>query len=161
MLTLSEFLTALLSLVKGILSHDAPENAAATTLTSRSTKESDSHRLRIKRNPARATVDGLFGDMDYDGKRICFTMERTAVAIPEGIYSGCKRDSQHLPRKVVGISVPNRTDIECHPANHPCQLEGCIAVGESIDNDALDNSTKEFDVMMAVLPDSFMVEVCH
>jgi len=115
--------------------------------------------LTIKRNPAKATSDAIFGDMDYNGNRICFTMERTVVAIPAGTYSGCKRDSQHFGRKVVGIAVPNRTNIECHPANHPCQLEGCIAVGESIDNDALDNSTMAFDEMMSELPDSFTVVV--
>lgn len=86
-------------------------------------------------------------------------MERTAVAIPAGTYRGCKRDSQHFGMKVVGISVPNRTDIEAHPANRPCELKGCIAVGESIDGDALDNSRAAFDAMMADLPDEFDVEV--
>lgn len=86
-------------------------------------------------------------------------MERKAVAIPEGVYKGHERDSQHFGKKVVGIDVPNRTDIECHPANQPCQLDGCIATGESIDGDALDNSTAAFDAMMLAVPPVFIVEV--
>jgi hypothetical protein len=139
----------------GGASQSAQKNAADST----STSTNATNQLRVVRNPAMATTDALFGEMAFNGKRICFTMERTAVAIPEGTYSGCKRDSQHFGRKVVGIAVPNRTDIECHPANLPCQLEGCIAVGESIDGDALDNSTTAFDAMMADLPDSFTVIV--
>lgn len=116
--------------------------------------------LQIKRNPTKTTMDGVFGDMVYDGKWICFTMERKAVAIPVGRYQGCKRDSQHFGMRVVGISVPNRIDIEAHPANQPCQLNGCIATGGSIDNDALDNSKAAFQKMMDLLPESFIVDVC-
>jgi len=97
--------------------------------------------------------------MDFDGQDIGVTMERTAVAIPEGTYQARKRDSQHFGRRVVGIDVPNRTDIEIHPANFPCQLKGCIAVGESKDGDALDNSTSAFDRMMEAVPEEFTVEL--
>lgn len=157
---LLEFLTSLLKLARVTSSPVAPENAVDSTSTLKSGKESESHLLRIKRNPAKETTDALFGDMDYNDSRICFTMERTAVAIPVGTYSGAKRYSPHAGRQVVGIDVPNRTDIEIHPANFPCQLKGCIAAGESIDGDALDNSTQAFDAMMLAVPDSFLVQVC-
>lgn len=105
------------------------------------------------------TKDALFGAMDYDGITIGVTMERTAVAIPEGTYRGYKRDSAHLGMRVLGIDVPNRTDIECHPANTPSQLLGCVAVGSTIDGDALDNSKVAFEKMMSIVPDEFTVVV--
>jgi hypothetical protein len=139
-------------------SPSVPENPVNSFSTSKTIPASQSL-LSVTRNPSLATADALFGDMAYNEERLCATMERTAVAIPEGTYSGYKRDSQHFGRRVVGIAVPNRTDIECHPANWPCQLDGCIAVGESKDGDALDNSESAFERMMAALPESFNVEV--
>ena len=115
--------------------------------------------LQIKRNQSRETTDALFGDMAYDGRRLCFTMERKAVAIPEGIYRGRKRDSPRFGMRVLGIEVPSRTDIEVHPANYPRQLGGCIAVGESIGNDALDSSRAAFGAMMSSLPEEFTVVI--
>jgi hypothetical protein len=139
----------------GGVSPNVPANAAASTSPSTNVI----NLLSVKRNPSMATVDAMLGDMDYNGKWIGFTMERTAVAIPEGTYRGYKRDSAHFGMKVVGIDVPLRTNIECHPANLPSQLLGCIAVGESIDGDALDNSRVAFDAMMLAVPDSFTVSV--
>lgn len=115
--------------------------------------------LTIQRNPAMATTDALFGDMKYNDRWIGITMERTAVAIPEGTYRGYKRDSAHFGMRVVGIDVPSRTNIECHPANLPSQLLGCVAIGESKDGDALDNSRKAFDEMMVIVPEEFTVIV--
>ena len=115
--------------------------------------------MRVMRDPTKETADGVFGVMDYEGKYLAVTMERKSVSIPTGTFRGYKRYSSHLGIQVVGIDVPNRTDIECHPANHVCQLEGCIAVGDTIDNDALDNSKDGFDRMMAAVPDTFTVQV--
>jgi hypothetical protein len=84
-------------------------------------------------------------------------MERTAVCIPEGTYSAYKRYSPHLSRTVIGIDVPSRTDIEIHNANFPSQLQGCIAVGLSVDGDALDNSVKALEMLLNLLPQSFTV----
>lgn len=67
------------------------------------------------------------------------------------------RDSAHFGMIVPGIDVPNRTDIEIHPANYPSQLLGCIAVGESIDGDALGNSKSAFGHLMTLLPQTFTV----
>jgi Family of unknown function (DUF5675) len=151
-------LTAASAQANPISSSAAPENAADSTSTSRTPQENI---LRVTRNPAMTTTDALFGDMEYNGRWIAITMERTAVAIPEGVYQGRKRYSAHFGMTVVGIDVPNRTDIECHPANLPSQLLGCIAVGESKDNDALDSSRTAFERMMAVVPETFTVEICY
>jgi Family of unknown function (DUF5675) len=140
----------------GGASPSAPARDASSTSISTS---ATSRLLRIQRNPSLQTTDALFGAMDFNGVAIGVTMERTAVAIPEGTYRGYKRDSARFGMRVVGIDVPNRTDIECHPANFPRQLDGCIAIGETKDGDAIDNSRSAFDRMMAVVPEEFTVEV--
>jgi len=84
-------------------------------------------------------------------------MERTAVRIPEGTYSASKRHSPHLSRTVIGIDVPSRTDIEIHNANFPSQSQGCIAVGLSVDGDAMDSSVKALEMLLDLLPQSFIV----
>jgi len=86
-------------------------------------------------------------------------MERIEVAIPEGIYRSCKEISPHFGFATPHLQVPSRTYIEIHPANYPAQLEGCIAIGTTIDNDSLDNSRAAFDRMMTILPDEFTVKV--
>jgi hypothetical protein len=140
--------------LSGGVSPSAPASDAASISTLKSATT-----LAVTRDPSLAMTDALFGVMDYNGERIGVTMERTAVAIPEGTYHGYKRDSAHFAMRVVGIDVPNRTNIECHPANLPSQLLGCIAVAESKDGDALDNSRAAFEKMMATVPDEFTVVV--
>jgi Family of unknown function (DUF5675) len=139
-------------------SPSAQGSGAASSLISRITPVGQSL-LRIQRNPSMATTDALFGDMDYNGERICFTMERTAVAIPEGVYSARLELSPHFGFQTPHIDVPRRTYIEIHPANYPLQLEGCVAVGSAIDGDALDSSRSAFDRLISILPQEFTVEV--
>lgn len=134
---------------------NALENVAGATLTSMSV----TNQLHVLRNPSLSTTDAVFGHMAFDGQDIGVTMERTAVMIPEGTYRGYKRDSAHFGMRVVGIDVPNRSNIECHPANYPSQLLGCVAVGTSRDGDALDNSDAAFDKMMETVPEEFTVVV--
>lgn len=141
-----------------ISSSNVQGSDASSLLTSKIIQENLSL-LRVKRNPMMQTVDALFGDMDYNGETIGVTMERTAVAIPEGTYRAYKRDSAHFGTKVVGIDVPNRTNIEIHWANLPTQLLGCVAIGGSKDGDALDNSRSAFDRMMTIVPQEFTVVV--
>jgi hypothetical protein len=156
--SLSASLSSPLSQSSGGASPSAQGSAAPSTSTS-SSATSPEGVLRIIRNPSLQTTDALFGSMDYDGMAIGVTMERTAAAIPEGEYRGCKRESAHFGMLVVGIDVPNRTNIECHPANYPSQLLGCVAIGGRQDGDALDNSRDAFDRMMAAVPDQFTVRV--
>lgn len=138
----------------GGLLQNVPAPTAASTVIS-----SNVEILSVIRNPKLSTMDALFGEMVLNHNRIGVTMERTAVAIPEGTYRGYKRDSAHFDMRVVGIDVPNRSNIECHPANQPSQLLGCVAVGESKDGDALDNSRSAFDRMMEIVPEEFTVVV--
>jgi hypothetical protein len=133
------------------------EIPAASTSTS---KSATSPVLRVIRDAKKTTTDALFGDMTYNNKWLCFTMERTAVAIPEGTYNAHLEMSPHFGFVTPHIDVPQRTYIEIHPANYVSQLEGCVAVGSAIDGDAVDNSRRAFDSMMSVLPQEFTVEVC-
>ncbi len=67
--------------------------------------------------------------------------------------------SPHFGFVTPHLTVPGRTYIEIHPANYPAQLEGCLAVGSSIDNDTLDNSRAAFDRLMPLLPHKFTVTI--
>lgn len=97
--------------------------------------------------------------MSYNGEFICYSMERTAVAIGVGSYAAHLEYSPHFERQTPHIDVPERTYIEIHPANLPSQLAGCIAVGSTIDNDALDNSRAAFERLMTYLPQKFTLLV--
>ena len=115
--------------------------------------------VEVKR--IRQTTDALFGVLSVDGKQVCYSMERTAVAIPIGEYTARMDISPHFGFATPHLSVPNRTYIEIHPANYVSQLEGCLAVGSSLDSDALDNSDRAFDSLVSLLPatEPFLVVV--
>ena len=61
--------------------------------------------------------------------------------------------------------VDNRTWIEIHAGNYTRQIEGCILVGDSLKyldrDDILDvtNSKNTLGSLMAILPDTFEVEI--
>jgi len=88
-------------------------------------------------------------------------MERIAVMIPLGTYTAQLSLSPHFGFETPHLTVAGRTYIEIHPANYPSQLEGCIAVGEQIDGDALDYSDAAFSSFVKLLPQTvpFVVSV--
>lgn len=100
--------------------------------------------LTVRRE--RKDQTAILGTLLVDGVRECVTMERTAVAIPAGLFQMEITYSPHFGKPMPLIDgVPNRTNIRLHPANWPTQLEGCIAVGLSTDGDDLDNSVAAFN----------------
>lgn len=113
--------------------------------------------LKIERKTM--TADALLGEISLNGEFVCYSMERTAVSIPEGLYNAHMELSPHFGFATPHLGVPNRTYIEIHPANYPSQLEGCVAVGQKIDGDALDNSRAAFDTLVSKLPPTFQVLV--
>lgn len=115
--------------------------------------------MNLKLLRKQTTQDAIFGEIYLNDGFVCYSMERTAVAIPEGAYPAVIELSPHFGFNTPHLTVPNRTYIEIHPANWPSQLEGCIAVGTTIDGDALDASKAAFDRLMALLPPSLTVEV--
>lgn len=108
--------------------------------------------LQIKRNPNWTTKDALFGTAVFGSDFKCFTMENRVLAVPEGTYSLEITYSPHFGKEMplLGGTSP-RTDIRIHPANWPTQLEGCVAVGQSIDGDSLSNSELAFEPLFAII----------
>lgn len=81
---------------------------------------------------------GTFGDLERaDGSIICVTCERSDhgdhPCIPAGTYRCSMRWSEKHQRRLYGVAVPGRSDIEIHSANWPSQLLGCIALGEKVE----------------------------
>lgn len=113
--------------------------------------------VRVERK--KTTADAYFGNVFIGEEFVCYSMERIAVAVPAGLYSARMELSPHFGFSTPHLDVPGRTYIEIHPANFPAQLEGCIAVGEAIDGDALDNSRAAFDLVVSKLPQEFQVSV--
>lgn len=93
------------------------------------------------------------GLLEIDGIFQCYTLENAQFAIPAGtfpvIIDQSARFNEKLPlwylkvnRQVPHIWVPDRAGIECHPANWPSELDGCIAPGLNHYEDRPDINTK-------------------
>ena len=103
--------------------------------------------MRLIREPS--GISCTFGVLFTDSYFECFTLENTAKIIPSGTYGITLYDSPHNKRIVpLLIGVPGREEIEIHIANYPHELEGCIAVGQSIGVDVIHQSTKAFLALM-------------
>lgn len=127
----------------------APASGAPSILTS---TNATSQRLRIIRNPTRATTDALFGDMDYNGQRIGFTMENRALAIPAGQYEIEIYDSLHAGHPVPRLrNVIGRSEIEIHCGNVPEDSKGCIIVGLDHTGDTLERSRDAFNILFPLV----------
>ena len=110
-----------------------------------------------------------FGELlDEDDRHLCVTIERSAddpihPCIPPGTYDFYRFQSPHNGDVWRTDSVPNRTLIEIHAANFAYQLEGCIAVGDTIgkigDTPAIFNSKMTLAKLRAILPDKFTLTV--
>lgn len=79
--------------------------------------------------------NGTNGDLIYNNKRICSTIElpwlnneHQISCIPEGRYELRKRVSKKFKTHFEVMNVPNRSLILVHPANDALkELKGCIA----------------------------------
>ncbi len=97
--------------------------------------------VRFKQTPW-ATFGRLYAD---DGTEICVTLERPWVdanadgkrdkgvsRIVPGTYSVIRRLDSPKHGEVFELqNVPDATNIQIHAANHPTELEGCIATGSA------------------------------
>lgn len=133
------------------------------------------------------TPNGVFGDLILpDGWRF-YTAERpwlnnapNVSCIPTGEYRLALRRSGVVERSTGGeflegweiTNVPGRTFIMIHPGNTMHDLQGCVAVGDSLGylggNRAVLNSRKAFRELMGrlaardswrIVVDSYRVEV--
>src|SRR5271165_3403944 len=87
----------------GGVSPNVPEIDAATTSTS-----TNATLLEVVRDPKWATVDGLVGEIHFQGEFVCYSIERTEVAIKEGTYSAKLDMSPHMGYVCPHLRVPER-----------------------------------------------------
>ncbi len=127
--------------------------------------------------------EGTLGKWLFNGKHLCFTLERPengnkpddkqtpqndSGCIPEGIYK-VKKDYTGKFQCFSIQDVPNRSAIETHQANTIDELLGCVALGDKIVNNIehkgkvykffLTDSKKTCDRMKAELPEEFDLEI--
>jgi hypothetical protein len=116
--------------------------------------------MLITVNRKRKTADGIFGVMLLDFNPFtCFTVENLSKSIPAGIYDLGIDYSPHFNRLMPHIRVPDRdkaanggdAGIRIHWANYPSQLEGCIAVGDKEEPDAVDDSIATFNQLFKLI----------
>ena len=104
--------------------------------------------------------DAIPGDIYEDGAHVCVTLENADHAIKAGRYpiamtesARAKAGSLWSPREdhvlPLVCDVVGREGIRLHAANHPAQLEGCIAPGITRDGDAITNSRVALIALMA------------
>jgi hypothetical protein len=95
--------------------------------------------------------DSIFGVFSLGSVLSCYSLERLAVAIPNGRYqvqltesARAKSGSLWTPdphfRLPILLNVPGRDGIRIHAANYARELLGCIAAGADIDGDMLQHS---------------------
>lgn len=109
--------------------------------------------------------DGVFGWLTVNGFS-CFTLERpwlTNMAevscIPAGTYKLAFTYSPKFARSLWEVlDVPGRAGIRIHPANRFGELEGCIALADSITRDGqgwcLNNTSRAtVEAFQAVMKD--------
>jgi hypothetical protein len=98
------------------------------------------------------TSDGIFGNLQIDGNPFkCVTLERLGMEILAGVYNVEFTFSPDFNRVMPLIDVPGRTGCRFHWANFPAQLLGCIALGEKVDGDAIDESVIAFNQLYAII----------
>jgi len=98
------------------------------------------------------TPDGIFGTLEVDVHPFtCVTLEKLDRAIPAGTYNIEFTYSPAFNRIMPLLDVPQREGIRIHWANYPNQLEGCIAVGDKVDGDAVDDSRIAFNQLWNII----------
>lgn len=103
------------------------------------------------------TADGIFGVLTFDGFT-CFTVENLAKAIEPRTYTVKFDYSPRFQRILPHIIVPSRDQvaggdagIRIHPANFPHELEGCIAVGDKLGENCVEDSRDTFAKFLQAL----------
>lgn len=116
--------------------------------------------------------DGTFGNLaDNDGNQLCLTVELPWLdnhpqisCIPIGTY---EVNTYFSPKHGFNVwrlaNVPQRNEIEIHPANLASELLGCIGVGDTMGGidgvTAVLNSQNTFKMLQSKLPDSFTLVI--
>ncbi len=116
--------------------------------------------LRLQRSPV---VDqAIPGELFIGGAFFSFTLENAALAIPVGrykvtmtwskrAYEGQLWTPDPLGRLPLLCDVPGRTGVRIHAANEFHQLEGCVAVGQSLSGIWLGRSRAALTQLLPVI----------
>lgn len=123
----------------------------------------------IVRQPS--TSNGTFGTF-YDDKsnKLCLTVELPWLdntpqisCIPSGTYQVSQYASPKHGLVWQILGVPDRSNIEIHPANDINDLLGCVGVGNAMGEvnglPAVLNSQITFSMLKLKLPDSFTLDI--
>ena len=101
----------------------------------------------LKLNRTKKTGNSQFGELYIDDVFECYTLENANTLIPTGTHKTSLRTVGGWHDKesekegysdfkgMVEINVEGRKYILIHPANQWHELEGCVAVGQSIDEE--------------------------
>ena len=120
--------------------------------------------MKLVRSPSDSS--GTFGVLYNDNMKVlCFTVELPWLdnhpqtsCIPIGYYNVEKYNSPKHGDVWQIMNVPNRSNIEIHPANLASELLGCIGVGDTIGKiegmPAVLNSQKTFKLLKCNLKNS-------
>lgn len=115
-------------------------------------------------NRFKSDDNGTFSTLtDNIGHKYCYFIESTQHLIPEGTYNLEPYNSPVHGEVWQVMDVPNRTNIEWHPANWAHQLLGCMAPGNAIGVlnglPAVLNSQNTFSALKDELPQTFSITV--
>lgn len=98
------------------------------------------------------SIDGIFGVLTLDWNPFtCVTLENLEKAIEPGTWPLTYAYSPHFNRQMPLINVPGRTWTWFHWANFAIQLEGCVALGRTVDGDAIDASVSAWNEFWQIL----------
>jgi hypothetical protein len=117
---------------------------------------------RISKTP-QATFGVLIG---LHNKPLCWTLERPWLfnnrnisSIPSGAYK-CTKDYSKKFGDVIRVhDVPNRSGILIHSGNHVSDSQGCILVGQMLQNNVLRNSKAALQDLINICDNEFMLSI--
>lgn len=108
--------------------------------------------------------DATIGEMFIDGEHICFTCEDAVrpikiagiTAIPAGIYKVIMTFSNHFQKVLpLLLNVPNYEGVRIHSGNTPADTEGCLIVGLTHIDNAVQQSRDAMAELMPKLNNAF------
>lgn len=122
--------------------------------------------IPVKLKRAYQDVTGTHGALYFDGKLICYTLERPWLenqskvsCIPTGTYECEPHNGAHFKNVWHVKDVPDREAILIHCGNTIADTEGCILVGQLRTETGVGQSQLCMKKLKETLPDNFTLEV--
>ncbi len=89
--------------------------------------------IRFTPDNSEYSITATFGKFFFEGKPVCYSMEKNETLIEPGSYPFSlywSRNNKCIVPLLGGVA--NRSELEIHPANWLYEINGCIAPGLSI-----------------------------